>query len=476
MVRFLTALMLVVCLGSLSVVAAEEPDLTNPDPFAQFWNNIMKHPFKGSPVFSEDTTFGYMMQNLEIGAYLRGRYESTEIIPVRTVFGPQPTLNQVGDKWADWFAYRALFHATIPLTPDLGFFVEGTHMNVAGENNRFKRTPGGADYRDPQMYEPSVALYQYFAQWDDIFTRGVSLKGGRQEIVCGDEWLIGDNDFYSGLSFDAVKLSIHGEQATLDLLAAEVADDLFAPRGDTDPRIYGFYGSYSIVESTATIDFFGFYNTDKMNKADVAAGGIGKSTFANEDRYTFGGRLWGVSSDVDYDVKAAYQLGRTGSTSAAHYASDINAYAFECRVGKTYDVDLSPRIGAKAAYASGDNNRDDGDAKAFNPLYQDFHGRYGYADVFAFSNLIDYALELSIQPYEKMTLGAEGHLLQSAKRPEHVSSKLAKELDLFCKYQATANLGIEAAYVMFLQDEAFEDTAGTREHNQRVYVNLEYAF
>jgi len=48
----------------------------------------------------------------------------------------------------------------------------------------------------------------------------MDLKLGRQDFAYGSTFLLGANDFYNGLSWDAVKVSIHASDDLLvDILA-----------------------------------------------------------------------------------------------------------------------------------------------------------------------------------------------------------------------------------------------------------------
>ena len=483
MVRFVAALLVAACLFCGVAFAVEEPQTDNPDPFAEFWHNIMKNPFKDTGTFDPNTTFGYMMENLELGGYLRLRYESTELRPIPKVFGPSPVfpggadLAQYGDDWGDWVSERAQFYITIPITPDLRFRGEAINLNVLGDKARFRATPAGdlpsVPSRDPAITDPEIQLYQGFGEWDNFITRGLGAKVGRQEINYGEGWIISDQPFYSGFTFDAAKVQVKTEQATIDFIAAEVST-IYKPQGPSYPRIYGAYCTYAAEEST-NFDFFGFFNNDEMNQQD---NGI-KADFVDESRWTLGSRLHGnILSDVDYDLNTAYQLGHTGpSATALHEQDDVSAYALQGGIGKTFqEAPWTPRIGGKAAYASGDKDPDNTKNHAYNPLYRNLHALNGYADAVKFSNLIDYALEGSVKPYDRITIGTEGHVFFFADRPANLSNKLAKELDFFTKVKASENLSFEVAYAMFVQDRAFRDATGDRQHNQRVYFQLEYAF
>ena len=489
MTRFLTVMALVLCICGLAVAA--EPDLTTSDPFAQFWNNVMKYPFQDWG--NEDTTWGQMMESVELGGYLRVRYETTEIRSVQRIFGPSPTgpgqtaavnrLAMVGERWADWVAYKALFTMKLDLTTDIMFYGSLINMNVVGENARFRRTmpanagTGGARVKSPQIHDPEVTVYEGYMQWNNFVFPGITAKVGRQELVYGNQWLLSNNSFYGGLSYDAAKLSINAtEEYSVDFFAGQV-NSVYALPGPSRPEICGMYLTYiaapGIEEGQDTLlDVYVLYNTDHMNAADLGT----RADFAKERRYTLGSRLAGhLLPDIDYSLQGAYQIGRTAESVGTTSHADIEAYAAEVEIGKTWtDINWTPRIGLRAGYASGDSNAADGDAEAFNPLYQNPHGMHGLADVFHFTNLVDYAATLTMRPDENWTIGAEGHIFRLAERIPGGSKELGREIDLFAKLQATDTFSVALVWASFDQGKAFRN--GTGPHSQRVYLNFEYSF
>ncbi|NQT21625.1 MAG: alginate export family protein [Planctomycetes bacterium] len=491
MTRFLTVLALIVCVGGLA--AAAEPDLTITDPWAQFWRNNVQFPLQGWG--NLDTTWGQMMESVELHGHLRVRYESSEIMSIQRIFGPSPTgpdqtlvpdmrrLGMVGDSWDDWVAYKALLNVTFNLAHDISFYTSFVNMNVLGDNTRFHRTMptnvGGSTRIDsPQIHNPEVAVYQSHMQWEDFLLPGITAKAGRQELVFGDEWLLSNNSFYGGLSYDAVKLSINTDDMySIDLFAAWVSE-MYSPPGPSRPKIFGVYLTYivdqGLEENQETLlDLYLLYNVDNM----TAAADLGSRTdFAKERRYTLGSRLAGnLLPDVDYSLQAACQAGHTATNTTSH--ADVEAYAGEAEIGKTWkEMDWSPRIGVRAAYASGDGNTSDGDSGAFNPLYQDMHGKHGLADVFHFTNLIDYAATLTMTPGKNWTIGVEGHTFRLAERIQGSSKQLGRELDVFARLQATERLSAELVWTSFDQGQAFTDVTGTDPHSQRIYLNFEYSF
>jgi len=486
--RFVAALIVAASIGVPA--AAGEAVRDTGDAFGDFWHNVMKHPF--TDWGTGESTWDQMMRSVELGGYLRVRFEATEVRTIQRIFGPSPSgpvpnLLMVGDSWGDWVAYKAILNVNFSLTEDVTFYASLINMNVIGNEARFRRTiPGGPRVKSPQIEDPEVALYEGYVQWKNFVLPGVTAKAGRQELVYGDGWLLSNNSFYGGLSWDAYKLSISSPgadgghpQYTLDLFYGQV-NDMYTIPGPARPRIYGAYATYypdtGIAEGKPTqLDVYLLYNTDNMGVGNLGS----RTDFAKEDRYTVGSRLAGnLLSDVDYSVQGAYQFGRTGSPGPTTTRVDVEAYALQGELGKSWpEMDWSPRVALRAAYASGDNNPADNKNEAFNPLYQDPHGMHGFADALHFTNLIDYAVIVTMHPDENWTLGMEGHAFELPERPAAgVSKELGQELDLYAALKAADNLTATLVWGIFAQGEAFRDATGARDHDQRLYFNVEYEF
>src|SRR3972149_5195138 len=61
---------------------------------------------------------------------------------------------------------------------------------------------GGIDKRS------EIDLYQGYIEWDKVLGSPVSLKAGRQDFSYGSTFFLGPNDFYNGLSWDGIKVSL----------------------------------------------------------------------------------------------------------------------------------------------------------------------------------------------------------------------------------------------------------------------------
>lgn len=485
MARGLAVGMLMLCICG---AAMAEPDVSSEDPFVMFWNNFFKQPF---PHRGDGTSWGDMLESMRLDGYIRARYNTSDIGFIQRIFGPSvtgqipdPDLGAVNSNWEDWLSYKVILGANFSLTHDISFRTSIINMNVLGQDNRFERfdPDAGTPFIDsPQVANPEVQLYEGYGEWKNFFMPGITALVGRTELVYGNEWILSDNEFYGGLTWDTIKLSMNTtDQLSVDFFLAEI-NHMYSPRGPAQPQIAGLYSSYRAdmglgEKKNTLIDLYFLYTTD-----DFRADEIGVTTdFANDKRYTVGARVAGwFMPEIDYDLQAAYQFGHSAEPPpSTDRSATVSAYAASAEIGLNWEqVQWSPRISGSVSYASGDSDLDDGDADAYNPLYRNIHGMNGLADVFHFTNLVDWAAQISFKPYGMSTLGIEGHIFRSAERISPPTSKeLGKELDFFFTADVTSNLNMRMAYAIFSEGDAFNDVTGERPHNNRFYIHMVYKF
>jgi hypothetical protein len=126
-----------------------------------------------------------------------------------------------------------------------------------------------------------------------------------------------------------------------------------------------------------------------------------------------------------------------------------------------------PEVFGQVAYASGDHDGVTG----YNPLWQDGHGRYGWADQFVFSNLMVFGVGAKISPKEGLSYALEGRSIHQARSTTALSSKqLAWEADFVVTHKYSDNVAVEAAYSYVILRELPGDDV------QRLYLQVVVSF
>ena len=130
----------------------------------------------------------------------------------------------------------------------------------------------------------------------------------------------------------------------------------------------------------------------------------------DQARNVLGGRINGkqgiAGGALDATLEAVWQFGGLSNVTNGQHNLHINAHAEALKVGYTFDpVPMKPRIGIEVDYASGDNCRRGpttcnaaGHFNTFDNLYPTNHFHYGYMDLMAWKNMVNYQAVFDVKP------------------------------------------------------------------------------
>jgi len=390
-----------------------------------------------------------------------------------------------------WYSQRTRINVDATLSGGVRAFVELQSFDSWGDNlDDLDVTLAPGVSRTVGLEDTDlVSLYQAYIDMNDIADYPVMVRIGRQELVYGREWLIGNNDAginYSGLSFDAIKV-VYADEANafqIDAWASKLAE-LNAPFDapdvqDDDTDFYGIYGTYTGIENL-TLDAYGLLVRNAIGPGDV------------DYLYTIGARAagtWDVMGALpgllDYNAEVAYQFGDTTVD------GDYEAWAVDLMAGYTFtDVQWTPRIELAYTYLSGDDDATDTDTETFSRLFSDVH--YGELNMggtldAAATNLHIFRVGASAVPVEKLTVSADLYYFLLAEDdfpggftfgvPQPVASPddaVGIETDLVVSYDYTEDLNLRAGWAHFFADDAIEDSWGGGEDDDIDYLYVQAA-
>jgi hypothetical protein len=422
----------------------------------------------------------------------------------------------------DWVSQRTKVNLDAKLTGGIRGFIELSAYDFWGldpddlELAAIDPTwPGGYPYFVDQQKNLNlfagqgndfVNLYQAYIEMNDIADYPVQVRIGRQEIVEGREWVLGNNDAgvnFAGLAFDAIKVRYADDAFAVDAWSAKLLD-LSSPlqmptftgaevEEDADIDFYGVYGSYMGLENIV-IDAYWMLvrngNSSYIGPPLVSLAG-------NVDYlHTVGARVAGSMDlelgTLDYGLEGAFQFGDN------QVDEDYEGWALNAMAGLTFATDYSPRVELEYAYFSGEDDLSDGDTSEFVRLFSDVH--YGEMNLggtmdAALSNMHVFRLGASANPCEKSTVSldvlyfmlAEDDSDGAAKvfgLPQFVSDpddEVGIELDLTIDYQYTEDLLLSAGWAHLFVDDAMENSWGNgRDQNDDdidyLYVEAQLTF
>jgi hypothetical protein len=337
--------------------------LADPAQRTEFWDAVKYIPLAGGRA-------GF----LSFGGEARERFEAYE----NEFFSTSPNEDNA------YFLQRYLLHADYHPTEWLRAFGQ---LQSSLEDGR----PGGPRPTD----RDSIDVHQLFA--DLAMNAGdngrLTMRAGRQEMSYGSERLISVREGLNNRrAFDAVRLLYHQNSVSVDAFFSSPVEVDRGAFDDQHIHDEWFWGGY------ATVPFPGlpgikldFYYLGLHNPHTVYAQGAG-----SEERHTVGTRFFGKLGHWDFNHEVVYQFGHFGS-------GDIRAWSVATDQGYTFDnVWGTPRLGLKAAIASGDRSTNNANLQTLNPLFP--RGNYfTEAALLGPQNFFDVHPCLQLRPFPKWT-------------------------------------------------------------------------
>lgn len=269
---------------------------------------------------------------------------------------------------------------------DLHLFDDAVRTFVQVENTR----AFGKDLYSPND-ESRNEVRQAFVDFNHDFAQGrYTTRIGRQEMGLGDQaWVTYRDSPNIRLSFDGVRASLNLKDGRkLDAFAfrpLKTGEDSWDDGSNNAVKFYGLYGTLPLTAAW-NIDLFAFgLETDDRSLAGETG---------DEQRYTFGTRVFGRQQALDWSWNLAGQTGHLGNAS-------IRAWALSSDTGYTFAHAWQPRLGMRIDAASGDRELGDGKVNTFDPLFPR-NGVYGEASLTTLSNIIVVGPTFGFSPWRTL--------------------------------------------------------------------------
>lgn len=304
------------------------------------------------------------LQNVEVGGSLqiRGNWFTGEIM-------------SWDDDWGNTLAVveeRTRLNVKADFSDQVSAYIELDSYDIWGEDFRSNWLTG-ADGRAASISD--VEAYQAYVEANEMWGQPLRLRVGRQEIALGSEWLIGTNDsksWFTGLSFDGVRVTYTPGDFTIDAIWAKLADTSPVEE-DGDVDLYVLYGSYAGIENI-TLDAYWMYvrdarglvpDTPSMILLDIWENWWGLDQWEPTGLNTIGLRGAGKVFDdrLDFEAELAYQFGNADEVGRmfrywySDNEADYDNFGLNLEVGYTFDCAWTPRPYLGFVYLDGEDNR-----------------------------------------------------------------------------------------------------------------------
>ena len=266
---------------------------------------------------------------------------------------------------------RTRLNVKADFTDEVAAFIELDSYEIWGDDFRSNWITG-ADAGTPTTDD--VEVYQAYIEANEMFGLPLRARIGRQELILGSGWLVGNADNsieFSGISFDGIRLTYATDVFSVDAFWAKLAEGRVVEE-DGDIDLYGIYASYLGLEDI-TIDAYWLWLRDARSLNDTnfiwfvewLEDVFDLDDYDVTNLHTIGLRGAGVIGAVDFEAEVAYQFGDADQIGSMFVPllygdddADFSAWAGSVEVGYTFDVNWQPRVYLGAAYFDGEDNRD----------------------------------------------------------------------------------------------------------------------
>jgi hypothetical protein len=330
-------------------------------------------------------------------------------------FVPSDELN---DRLPDWLHFSGEFRTRAEAVTGIGFR-DGNDDDYLLSRLRIDMTVQAADWlklqfqgQDARAFwnhrvpaappmEQTMNLRIAYLELGDSEKKTLGLRVGRQEILLGDQRLVGNSNWLNvPRVFDAVRLTIRHNGYRFDAFASNAVqpvngkfDRPFRQKAD---NFYGIYGGLEKMVPHAVVEPYVLWRVTRNLLTEFSRPG-------NRDFKTVGVR-WGgtLPSNFDYQSEMAVQRGGLGTDRMA-------AWAGHWLLGYSLATPHKTRLFAEYNFASGDRNPRDGVEGTFDQLYPTGHDRYGLADQVGWRNIEDARVGPELHPRKALLVAASYH-------------------------------------------------------------------
>lgn len=428
--------------------------------------------------------------NIDLGGQFRVRYEAKEhfgIVGVPNSVDFRTTGTTTDN---DYWLTREKVHLGYSPCDWFTAFAEGRNSSAS------------SDLRNPNPEADVIDLHQAFVTLGNVNEFPLTAKVGRQELIYGDERLIGASDWNNVMRvFDVAKLHYEIEKLWVDLFGGRVV----LPNNHyfNEPNYYdwfsGIYASTRLIPKQTTEMYFLSRNVSAGSTQQITTT-TPKGAATPRDIYTLGLRfksLPGQFGGWDYEGEFAGQFGNFATT-ATSPRLEQQAFAAHVAGGYTWtEAYGTPRLGLEYNYSTGDSSTNDNKHQTFDNLFPTNHKFYGYMDFFSWQNIHDVRLAASIKPLKKLTVTLDYHNFWLADTHDYfyqvtglprnsggygidpdAGSYVGSEIDLVGTYALAAFATLQAGYGHFFIGEYVKNSLsgfGPSDANW-VYVQLQMNF
>ena len=365
------------------------------------------------------------------------------------------------DDFDHFLGYRLRLHLRAELHPDLTAYVQAQDVWLFDARG------------DKVIHDLATNLHQAYFDWKPAGSERWSLRVGRQELIYGEERLVGAFGWDNvGRSFDGLRLRFLQGAWSSDFFSSRQVDvrRAGARRRAGFQDLHGGYFTRAPRDAVTRTEFYGLFLRDGLRSA-------GELNRAAESTRLFTAGLRRVHQPKTgwrYSAEHAWQFGFRGPD--AHRAAMLVATG-----GYAWGGRRQPRLQVEYSFATGDRDPRDGRSREFHNLFPTNHIFYGYADLAGLRNLHDFRLTAAAALHPKLLVEADYHrFLLAAKRGPWRNAggrvlgfdatgaagrDLGQEWDLTVRLPAHKRINLMGGYSILLPGAFARRTRGPENHH-----------
>ena len=405
---------------------------------------------------------------------------------------------------SSWIMQTARVYVSAELTDNVFGLIRVINERDWGTSSgiyRFEDELGAAAF---YQRDKDINLDLAYIKAVDLLTPGLTLTLGRQEILLGKGFVMGNShyaptedtiflaapDLTAIKAFDAVRADyeVGAAPVTLTAFATKIRESFGGVMG-SGFKGYLHYGSHYYGDHDLWVDYIGDIDLRGLNASYYAFDNATIETYiltlhakCNDpspgkslDVWTFGVRgdheVLSVPG-LAYSAEMAWQFGDVPSDSLMFGSAekDAKGYAGTLDVNYAFANPYEPKIGLAYTLYSGDKDSSDSDYKAWIPLYPDNLGDTIGALTYASSlktgmpltNLSIPKVYGSFKPAEKHTVSLSVFpATKTAKKdPSYGKKDIGYEIDLGYTYQYTEDLSFGLLFGYAKADDLIKEAVG----------------
>jgi hypothetical protein len=375
----------------------------------------------------------------------------------------------------------------------VGSYANNSYINIPGPSGTIP-LPSAFNILTEPFEE--VSLYQGYLQFDRLLHRSIYLKVGRQEMFFGNQFVMGNDEFFDGTVQDGILVDWKPDEVVwlsaffVKEAASDNVDTISSGIADFDEDY--FTGVYLRVrpDLDMSLEAYAMYFDARSGDTDLFLTGGTAPAFDGSLNPVILGSFWTLGArlfwtDIDFvggvltlNAEGAYQ---TGSSRRDYDGLDQSIHGWSAEFIANWrlnDPDLwNPIITVAYYYAQGGRKGDGPNEVAYSgflrqigwqPLFINRHflvrvsdrddrlkpyypggGRYGNMDEVPLSNVHIVKAGLSFQPVDKVEFGLTWLMAITADDEGYGTGIYGQEIDLFAAYEYSRSIQFSANFGVF---------------------------